>query len=183
METNTPEGTGADEPVHPEPNAETGDAKKTPAGVQSLDRIPPTRPDATIAGKPVTESSDLVEVTDLTWESTVEKGKLPVAVMFYSPACVFCRQMEPHFRQFATDFKGMVLFVRLNILSNAWTPERYGVRSTPTFKFFCDGKPVQEIAGAVSPAILKRVINDVLVHGKDCARNSTEINYEITGYG
>jgi len=103
--------------------------------------------------------------------------------MFYSPACVFCHQMEPHFRLFAKEFRGTVLFVRLNIMANSWTPERYGVRSTPTFKFFCDGKPVQEIAGAVYPAILKRIISDVLVSGKECAKNSTAIDYEITGYG
>jgi thioredoxin len=133
---------------------------------------------------PVPESGEnLVEVNDLSWEKTVERGKVPVAVMFYSPTCAFCHQMEPYFRTYAKEFKGTVLFARLNVMLSPWTAERYGVRSTPTFKFFCDGKPVQEMVGAIYPALLKRALDEVLVHGKECAKNSTAIDYEITGYG
>jgi thioredoxin 1 len=125
----------------------------------------------------------LVEVDDITWEKTVEKGTKPVAVMFYSPTCAFCHQMEPYFQSYAEEFKNSVLFVKINILANPWVPERYGVKSTPTFKFFCSGKPVQEMVGAVYPALLRKMVEEVLVHGKDCAKNSTAIDYEITGYG
>jgi thioredoxin 1 len=125
----------------------------------------------------------LVEGNDLIWENTVEKEAKPVAVMFYSPTCAFCHQMEPFFKSYAQEFKDSVIFVRMNILSNQWTAERYGVRSTPTFKFFCSGKPVQEMAGAVYPALLKKMIDEVLIHGKECAKNSTPVNYDITGYG
>jgi len=170
----------AEEPVKG-PTEKTGTDE---AGIQPIAAIPPGQTDGLMGPKPVAEgASDLIEVTDLTWESTVEKGRIPVAVMFYSPVCAFCHQMEPYFREYARNFKGSVLFARLNIMTNSWTPERYGVRSTPTFKFFCDGKPVQELVGAVYPAILKRIIDDVLVHGKECAKNSTAIDYEITGYG
>ncbi|MFA4876290.1 MAG: thioredoxin family protein [Methanoregula sp.] len=124
-----------------------------------------------------------VEVNDQTWERTVEKSKIPVAVMFYSPTCAFCHQMDPYFRNYAGEYKGSVLFVRLNILSSQWTAERYGIRSTPTFKFYCDGRPVREMVGAVYPALLKKEIDEVLIHGKECRKNSTLIDYEITGYG
>lgn len=125
----------------------------------------------------------LPEVTDATWEKAVERADKPVVVMFHSPSCVFCRQMEPYFRTYAAEYRDTVTFVRLNVLASPWTAERYGVRSTPTFKFFCSGKPVQDLVGAVYPAVLKRMVDEVLVHGKDCAKNSTAIDYEITGYG
>jgi thioredoxin-like negative regulator of GroEL len=125
----------------------------------------------------------LVELTDLNWERTVEKSDRPVAVMFYSPTCAFCHQMEPYFRNYARDYKDTVQFARLDIMTSPWTAERYGVRSTPTFKFFCNGRPVQEMVGAVYPALLKKMVDEVLIHGKECAKNSTEIDYEITGYG
>jgi thioredoxin 1 len=125
----------------------------------------------------------LIELTDLNWERTVEKSSMPVAVMFYSPTCAFCHQMEPYFRNYAREYKDSVRFARLNIMTSPWTAERYGVRSTPTFKFFCDGKPVQEMVGAVYPALLKKMVDEVLVHGRECAKNSTAIDYEITGYG
>jgi len=123
------------------------------------------------------------DVTDITWERTVERAKKPVAVMFHSPSCAFCHQMEPYFRNFAGEYRDSVVFVKIDILKNPWTAERYGVRSTPTFKFFCDGKAVQEMVGAVYPALLKKMVEDVLVHGRECAKNSTAIDYEITGYG
>jgi len=125
----------------------------------------------------------LIEVNDLNWEQLVEHGTMPVVVMFHSPACAFCHQMEPYFRSYAEEFKGRCVFARLNITSSQWTAERYGVRSTPTFKFFCEGKPVQELVGAIYPAILKKMIEDALLHGKECAKNRTTIDYEITGYG
>lgn len=125
----------------------------------------------------------LIELTDLNWERDVEKSTRPVVVMFYSSSCSFCHQMEPYFRNYAREYKDSVQFARLNIMTSPWTAERNGVRSTPTFKFFCDGKPVQEMVGAVYPALLKKMVEDVLVHGRECARNSTPIDYEITGYG
>ena len=125
----------------------------------------------------------LIELTDMNWERTVEKSGRPVAVMFYSPTCAFCHQMDPYFRNYAREYKDSISFARLDIMTSPWTAERYGVRSTPTFKFFCDGKPVQEMVGAVYPVFLKKMVDDVIVHGRECAKNSTVIDYEITGYG
>lgn len=130
----------------------------------------------------MTGESGLVEVTDTIWEAAIEKGKEPVVVMFYSPTCPFCKQIEPFFRQFAGEYGGRLLFARLNVVSNAWTVERYAVRQTPSFLFFCGGKPVQQIVGAAFPALLKKNIDDFLKHGEGCARSSTEIDYDISGY-
>jgi thioredoxin-like negative regulator of GroEL len=66
---------------------------------------------------------------------------------------------------------------------NQWTAERYGVRSTPTFKMFCHGKPFQEMVGAVYPALLKRMVEEALKTGSECIKASTEISYDVTGYG
>ncbi len=125
----------------------------------------------------------LVELTDLTWERLVEKGDKPAVVMFYSRSCAYCRAMEPYFRQYAEEYGEKILFARIDVTASLWIAERYGIRGTPTFKFFCSGRPVSELVGAVYPAILKRMVEDVILHGKECIAGSTEINYEITGYG
>jgi thioredoxin-like negative regulator of GroEL len=124
----------------------------------------------------------VVEVEDSTWEKVVEKGPLPSVVMFYSPTCPFCQVIEPYFRQFSNEYRDVVTFVRLNVTASVWTAERYAVRATPTFKFFCQGRPIAEMVGAVYPALLKRLIDDALAHGKECIRNSTVIDYDISGY-
>lgn len=125
---------------------------------------------------------EVPELTDAIWEQTVERSAKPVLVMFHSPTCGYCKTMEPYFRELAEEYKDKVVFARLNVVANQWTGERYGVRGTPTFKFFCEGKPVQELVGAVYPALLKKRIDEVLIYGEECARNSSEINYDITGY-
>ncbi len=126
---------------------------------------------------------DLVELDDLSWEKTIERGEKPSVVMFYSPSCAYCRSMEPYFREYAKEFGDTIVFARLNIMTSQWIAEKYSVRGTPTFKFFCSGKPVSELVGAVYPAILKKMVEDVLKHGENCVRDRTEIDYEITGYG
>ena len=146
------------------------------------DSSPPEPPEPSVL--PIPPLGDILfEVTDITWEKTVEKGGKPVAVMFYSPTCVFCHQIEPYFRSYAEVYKDKILFARINIMTSLWIAEKYGIRSTPTFKFFCEGKPVQEMVGAIYPALLKKMVDEVLIHGKECAKNSTEIDYDISGYG
>jgi thioredoxin 1 len=126
--------------------------------------------------------AEVLELTDKDWEANVEKSEKPVIAMFHSPTCAHCKTMEPYFREYAEEFKDKVKFVRLNVAANPWTLQRYGVRGTPTFKFFCGGKPVSELVGAVYPALLKKRIEEVLIYGEECAQNTTEINYEISGY-
>lgn len=124
----------------------------------------------------------VIDLNQVTWEQAVERSVLPVAVMFHSPTCRHCKAMESYFREFATEFAGRVIFVRVNVVENPWLGERYGVRGTPTFTFFCGGKAVQSMVGAVYPVLLKKRIEEVLIYGGECAEKSTGVDYEITGY-
>ena len=124
----------------------------------------------------------MVEVDDKTWEQFVEESSKPVIVMFYSPNCSFCEYMEPYFINYAQEFKNQAVFARMNIETNPWTAERYGVQGTPTFKFFCHGKPVWEQVGQIYPSILKTALEDMINYGEECIKKSTPIGQNITGY-
>ena len=121
---------------------------------------------------------NLFEVDDRSWEKEIELAELPVLVMFYSPTCPHCREMDPYFTAYAQEYAGKVNFARLNILENQFTAERYGVMATPTFKFFCNGKPVQELVGAIYPSLLKKLIEDSLEYGKECLEKTTPIRFD-----
>lgn len=127
-------------------------------------------------------SKNLVELDDANWKRTVKKGDKPVAVMFSSPTCPFCQQMEPHFNEYAAEYKGKIVFVKVDIADNPIIASRYGVMGTPTFKFFCNGKPVHELTGAMYPSLLKKAVEETLEHGPQCAKNTTWIDPGITGY-
>lgn len=127
-------------------------------------------------------SNNVVELNDKTWEKTVEKGKKPVVVMFTSPTCPYCRQMRPYFEEYASEYKDKILFAEVDISKSLTIASRYGVMGTPTFKFFCKGKPVNELVGAIYPAILKKTVEISLEHGSQCAENTTWVDSSITGY-
>lgn len=122
------------------------------------------------------------EVTDRDFEREVERNPRLTVVMFYSDTCPHCRTILPFIEGFARDFRDRVHFVALDVAANPWTTERYGVRGTPTLKFFCRGRPVQELVGAVQPAAIRGLIEEFVVRGEECIRTSTEIAYEVTGY-
>ena len=93
--------------------------------------------------------STVIEIEDMTWGEVVESSKKPVIVMFYSPACPYCKAMEPFFMNYSREFKNSAVFARINIEMNPWTVERYGVQGTPTFKFFCQ----EDLYGAGRPSL------------------------------
>lgn len=121
---------------------------------------------------------NLLEVDDSSWEQDVELSELPVLVMFFSPACVHCKEMEPYFIQYAMEYEGKVRFAKLNIVESQFTAERYGVMATPTFTFFCQGKPVQNLAGAAYPTLIKKMIDESLQYGEQCLEKSTPVRFD-----
>ena len=128
------------------------------------------------------DTQDVIELNDAKWEKSVEKEEKPVMVMFYSTSCPHCQAMEPHFEKYANEFKDKVVFANVNVADNPITVGRYGIMGTPTFKFFCKGKPIQELVGAIYPTLLKKTIEETLQHGSQCVKNTTWIDPGITGY-
>ena len=125
---------------------------------------------------------NIFELDDTTWEKTVEQVDKPVFIMFSSPTCPHCAQMEPHFVEYAKEFKDTVVFAKINIANSPTIASRYGVMGTPTFKFFCHGKPVSEITGAIYPTLLKKTVEEGLQSGPKCTENTTWLDTSITGY-
>lgn len=129
--------------------------------------------------------NDLVfrDITGDLWEKIVERNERPVFVMFYSPSCSHCTRIMPYVEEIAKEFTDRVTFVRLNLLDYEYIGSRYGVMATPTFIFFCGGRPVQTRVGAMFPAMIKKMAEEMAGHGEECRLSSTDWKYEITGYG
>ncbi|HOT95427.1 MAG TPA: thioredoxin domain-containing protein [Methanoregulaceae archaeon] len=130
-----------------------------------------------------TNAGPVVELTDGNFEREVEKSERPVVVIFFSHACPHCATIMPAFLEIAREFGGRVRFGRLDVVSNPWTIERFAIRSTPTFIFFCSGRPLRELVGAVLPSVIKKQVEEFERDGPECARLSSEIRYDISGYG
>jgi thioredoxin 2 len=80
-----------------------------------------------------------IAVTDEDFERVVRETEVPVVVDFYADWCGPCRMMAPTLDEFARQYAGQVLVVKLNTDQNPVTPQRFGIRGIPTLIVFRDG--------------------------------------------
>lgn len=87
-------------------------------------------------------------VTDESFGPQVESSPMPFLVEFTSPWCTACAALEPVLAEVAAEHAGRLRVGQLNIGDHPATPERFGVRTTPTVLVFRDGRPVRRLMGA-----------------------------------
>jgi thioredoxin 1 len=87
----------------------------------------------------------ILEVNSQNWESEVLQSEILVLVEFWHASCQSCKDFNPIFIQVAKEKKNELKFVKFNVLSSANNRAlaiKYGLTSTPTLMFFCNGKPI-----------------------------------------
>jgi thioredoxin 1 len=99
--------------------------------------------------------SSSVAVTDLNFESEVEKQNGLTVVDFWATWCGPCRMIAPILDQLAVEFEGKVKVTKLDVDSNIKTATRFNVRSIPAVLFFKGGKVVDQVIGAVPKPVLE----------------------------
>ena len=126
-------------------------------------------------------SHTIEEIYENIWGQKVENEKNPVFIMFYSPTCPHCQSIEPYFDRYADELRDEVLFYKMNIVENQGIAQRFGILGTPTFIFYCHGKPIRSIVGSIYPSLLKKTIEEGLQTGSDCVKKTTWFE-GISGY-
>jgi thioredoxin 1 len=96
--------------------------------------------------------SSTMTVTDATFAGEVEQHQGLAVVDFTATWCGPCRVLAPILEQVAAERAGTVKVLKLDMDENVRTVTRFNVRSAPTLIFFKDGRPVDQIIGAVPKA-------------------------------
>ncbi|MDV0446682.1 Thioredoxin 1 [Methanosarcinaceae archaeon Ag5] len=109
-------------------------------------------------------TSNVIEATTKSWDVSITSD-LPVISMFYMTSCTHCQRMKPVFEELADKYKDKVVFVRIEAMENIDVTKKYGIKAAPTFKYFKDGKLLNEADQALSADELKQVVDD-LANGK-----------------
>jgi len=89
-----------------------------------------------------------IEVTDSAFKEFIQKYPL-VVVDCWAEWCAPCRMIAPVVEELAGDYKGKVVFGKLNVDSNMGTAGEYGIMSIPTLLVFKNGRLVDQIIGAL----------------------------------
>ena len=103
-----------------------------------------------------------IEVTESNWDDQVLNSELPVLVDFWAEWCGPCKMIASSVHDMAVEYDGQLNVGKLDVDSNPSIAMKYGVRSIPALIFFKDGKPVDQIVGAVPKGRLKNKIDAVL---------------------
>ena len=92
-------------------------------------------------------SGNVVNVTDVSFETDVLQSGMPVLVDFWASWCGPCKMVGPIVEELADDFAGKAKVCKLNVDENTKTAQAYGVMSIPTIILFKNGKEVDRVVG------------------------------------
>ena len=124
-------------------------------------------------------SKKIVEVNGANWEEEILESEKLVLVEFWHHECPHCKVFEPVYSELSKEYAGKLRFAKFNVLESQENQElaaKYGIMGTPTLKFFCQGRPVQDIVGVLPKDYLQQAIEFAIKKHGECAEKSTPLN-------
>ena len=120
----------------------------------------------------------VLDVNADSWEKEILQSDTLVIVDFWHEQCIWCKRLDPIYNKVSEEYKNKVKFAKLNVLvshENQRVAAKYGIMGTPTLVFFCDGRPVESVAGFQPKDRLKQLVDDVINKHRECRKQSTEL--------
>ena len=102
------------------------------------------------------------EASDSTFDAEVLKHPGSVLVDFWAEWCGPCKALAPVLDGLATDYKGQIKVVKVNVDESPNAPQQYKVRGIPTLVFFKNGQVVEQLVGNQPRDAIKGVIDKVI---------------------
>jgi len=97
----------------------------------------------------IPDMSNVLEVTDTTFDTVVKSSATPVLVDFWAPWCGPCRAMGPAVDKLAEEMQGKLKVVKHNTQDHPDAASTLGVMAIPCFVLFKGGKEVARHTGAM----------------------------------
>jgi thioredoxin 1 len=85
-----------------------------------------------------------------------------LVVDLWAEWCYPCKMVAPIVEELASEYKGKVVFGKLNVDENPATAETFDVMAIPTLLVFRNGKLADRIVGALPKGPLKSKIDQIL---------------------
>lgn len=123
----------------------------------------------------------VLEVTSENWDKEILQSSTLMVVDFWHERCLWCKRLDPVFDEVAEEYKDKVKFAKMNVLESIENQEiavKYGVMGTPTLIFFCEGRPVETIAGFQPKDRLIQLVDDMIDKHRECIEQSTELKID-----
>ena len=120
-----------------------------------------------------TQNESKVQVgSAINFRDIVLASPTPVVVDFWAPWCGWCKKLAPVFSSISTTLEG-VRFVTVNVDEERKLAQDYGISSLPTMKFFCGGREIGELVGALPKDKLEAKFREIVAGDKECLAASS----------
>ena len=106
--------------------------------------------------------SDLLQVTDETFDAEIVNSTVPAMVDFWAEWCGPCRMIAPSVEELAKVYEGKIKVAKMDVDKNRQTPARFGIRNIPTLILFKGGKVANTIIGAQPKSFIEGELKKLL---------------------
>jgi thioredoxin 1 len=101
-------------------------------------------------------------IAEKDFEREVLRSEVAVLVDLYADWCAPCKQMEPTLEQLSVELEGKLKVVRVDIEKSPLLARSFRVQSIPMLVLFSQGRPVDQVVGAVDKKTLLEFVKPVL---------------------
>ena len=91
-----------------------------------------------------------IHLTEQNFDAEVLKSELPVLVDFWAEWCGPCRMLTPVIEDVAKDLAGKLKVGKINVDECQELASKFNILSIPTLIVFKQGKPIDQMVGAMS---------------------------------
>jgi thioredoxin 1 len=106
----------------------------------------------------LSDSTELILVTDETFDHEVIRSALPVVVDFYADWCAPCKTVEPVLVELSASLSGKIKFTKINVDDSDRVTRSFGIHSIPTYLFLDHGREKGREIGPVGPTEFRTIL-------------------------
>jgi thioredoxin 1 len=106
--------------------------------------------------------SEVLELTEATFNEEVNTSPLPLVVEFWAEWCPPCKLIAPILDSIAADYSDRLRVFKINTDEHPELARRYEVMSVPTILAFSEGELRQRMIGARSRVRLLEELSDLI---------------------
>lgn len=107
-------------------------------------------------------AGSVIELTDATFDKTVNNSDMPVLVDFWAPWCGPCKMIAPIIEEVAGEYEGKAMVCKLDTDEARDSAMEFGISAIPTIILFKDGQVQKKWVGLTSKKDLVAAIDELL---------------------
>lgn len=104
--------------------------------------------------------SNVIEITDASFEEEVLKSEIPVLLDFWAEWCGPCKSLSPIVDETSKDYEGKIKFAKINVDVNPDTTKEFGIRGIPTLILFKNGEKKETKVGLLTKSELTSFLDN-----------------------